>query len=136
MRCRLLSYPPAVTPGGFCRHIVSDYRCLTQRAARTTRRTRHEKVDLVQDCLLHGGLRFGRRHNSAGLVLGLVERPLGAVTVPAGAAPGRFRKAQHGGFMWRAIRARVIFYAVVYIGGTTIFAVFAHYLGLWRVIFP
>lgn len=38
--------------------------------------------------------------------------------------------------MWRAIRARVIFYAVVYIGGTTLFAIFAHYLGLWRVIFP
>ena len=38
--------------------------------------------------------------------------------------------------MWRAIRARVLFFAAVYIGGTALFVVFAHYLGLWALLFP
>ena len=38
--------------------------------------------------------------------------------------------------MWRQIRARVFFYAAVYIGGTALFVALAHYLGLWRVLFP
>ena len=38
--------------------------------------------------------------------------------------------------MWREIRARVLFFATVYILGTTIFVVLAHHLGLWRAILP
>lgn len=38
--------------------------------------------------------------------------------------------------MWRAIRARLFFYAVVYIGGTALFVVIARYSGLWEIIFP
>lgn len=38
--------------------------------------------------------------------------------------------------MWRAIRARVLFYAAAYIGGTALFVALAYWLGWWRMIFP
>lgn len=38
--------------------------------------------------------------------------------------------------MWREIGLRVLFYAVVYIGGTALFLWLVRHLGLWGMLFP
>ena len=37
--------------------------------------------------------------------------------------------------MWKAIRARVFFYTVVYVGGTSLFLFLAYKLGWWQMLF-
>ena len=38
--------------------------------------------------------------------------------------------------MWREIRARLLFYGVVYIGGTALFLWLSHKFGWWGMFFP